>query len=264
MAVVKIKWTNSPSSMYAANAPNFAWVSRAEGGERRQVSEFMTCRETFIDRLRKQIESNNVVVPKNRVAFLVGRAISYDCTKITKERFQKRFYEDMRRAVRIANILEAHVGWTRTRMFATNGTPTRRNAAAYLITGSAKWMRSPHLLSLYALIMRMGRFEAYDNANTIEGFMEITKKICNKQLGGQGLNGDRNWMRQTQYCWLPLLENVNTVYKGFTLKRSYSHKYLKQDSGFSEGIWRLAKGRTTDLEVKNRWSELKKTLKLKG
>ena len=95
MAVVKIKWTNSPSNMYAANAPNFAWVSRAEKGERRQVTEFMTCRESFIDRLRKQIETNKVAVPKNRVAFLVGRAISYDYTKPTKERFQKPFQEDM-------------------------------------------------------------------------------------------------------------------------------------------------------------------------
>jgi hypothetical protein len=261
MAVVKIAWNNKPENMYAANAPNFAWVSKAENGMRKQVTGFMTCRESFIDCLRKQIESGKVTVPKNRVTFLVARAVSFSCTKLTKERFQKRFFEDMKRAVKIANVLEAHVGWTRTRMFATNGTPARRNAAAYLITGPAKWMRSPHLLSLYALIMRMGRFEAYDNVNTLEGFIQITEKIIDKKLGGQTLSGDRSWMAQTKTAWLPLMENINVVYKGFTLQRSYSRKYLKGDSGFSEGIWRLAKNRTCDLEVRKRWKDLKATLK---
>lgn len=253
-----IAWNHtSPNQIYISDSPSYCWVGKSEAGVRPQVSDWMTCRESFIDHLRNQISNNNVTTPKNRVCIMMGRSVAYNSIAKVKTNFQKRFLGQMKRGVRIVNVLEAHLGWTRTRMFDVWGHEKRKqHGAAYLITGPSRWMRAPQLLSLYTLLLRFGRFEAFESVNTLQGFMDISNKITSKRVGGSFLTTDRRFMSRTRDSWLPLLEEMDFIYKGRTLRRNYLRKYLADgDTGFSEGISRLASGRTRDKELRKIWRQ---------
>ena len=265
MKVARIAWNHSkPTGMYVTSIPAFSWVGVSKEGVRPQVSEWMTCRESFAHHFREALEQNKVQVPKNRVCFMMGQCVNFQAKASVHANFQKRFLEEMKRGVKLVNLFEAYAGWTRTRLFAVSGLK-EQHGAAYLITGPSRWLRSPQLFSLYCLLLRLGRFVQFDKVNTFRGFLEKCDEIVDKKLGGSNKSGDREWIRLTKKAWIPLIDHMDVIYKGRTLRRNWHKKYLTgSDNGFSEGIHRLVANTTADAALRKRWQNLTTSLAKKG
>lgn len=259
MPKAKISWkSTTPHQIYTSPLPSYSWVSIAnKSGTRTQLSDFATCRESFIHWLRGRIEEENIKVPINRVVFLMGRSVRYDAGPSVIEKFRKKFFKDIRCGVKLVNIIEAHYGWTRTKMYHVNS--IKPNGLAFLITGPSRWMRAPQLLSFYTLILRLGRFSEFDNVNTFRGFCQVSEKFTTARRRGEEDNSDRIFMKMCGPYWRLLIENMDSLYKGKDLSRTYSSSHLNQSSGFSEGIHSLCSGNSADRELKKAWANLVKT-----
>jgi hypothetical protein len=72
--------------------------------------------------------------------------------------------EAHRKAIRLINSLERNVGWPLTKSFRitenlNGGSPNRKLSdkdVLYMVVGNMKWLRSPVMISMYAMLLRSG------------------------------------------------------------------------------------------------------------
>lgn len=165
-------------------------------------------------------------------------------------------------AVKVLNLIERRLGWGRTSARQLKIFPNMRERAAqigdsrvYYLTGSTKWWKSPHLLSLFLLIIRNGR--AFEGVKRIEDF-------------GKNLDETKiNTARDKQYLnlvarYLPvLLKNIDSLFfSDLGQKRLFSatSKDLLYDAP-NEGIHELLTGRSKVPALKERFKTLCQSVK---
>lgn len=237
-----------------------------KNGQIRVVKYFDPCRETVCSLLRDQLDDDHKVkytidTKKTRLLFFSKASNNY--TERSIKNFASKSNRQMLNALKIANHLESRYNWARTKMqkvefknkipYGTMDIKDRINM--YMVVGSSKWLKSPHLLSLYMLIFRLGYRGFKSNFKNHEEFLQRLNAYANTQ------KVDAYYVRTFQDKIDVLLGNYNRLFGKRTLKSLYSRKLLINntghfESGYNEGIQRLCTGFSNDMDISRRFGKI--------
>ena len=186
---LKVLLTKLPNKTNYVNAdPCMGWLSPPKNGVITQASCLHTCRETFISELKYNFHHSNGGTEEDKRKFVRAghRKLRSLFTikhkmSLAKEKLVVQFEEDnvwMEKATRILNVFEDYMNWSKTKIcFVESEDMRERKCRSYLVEGSAKWMVSAPLLSLYFLIIRSARQEnLYDDFKSLEDCKSLYKK----------------------------------------------------------------------------------------
>lgn len=270
-----------------------SWISAPVDGVCKQLTGLHTCRETFIKELRNMYAPDNPdrVFPKIETkklrAFIARKKVYPNFRKrayptkpesLRREEEIKKFVSEsdvwMKEAKRCLNLFEKRAGWVLTTVRALTDAEeesgksslAERGSVAYAFTGSSRWMKSPQLLSLYFLIIRlcgsgiMRHMISCEDATKLTELEEFKKVMATNSASSYSHSiyiNDFNHLKDTCNYWTTIIDH---------------HKYLFDDSGpetnFKQnnaqaGITKLSKN---DISIEGnvvgeRWSELLRKLK---
>ena len=253
------KLEDAPNVYFATRSIQWTWCSKAKNGKVKPLSEsWIHCRETVASCFKRDLFSK--AKPENRTdvmtaRILAGISVRRNISDEEYEKVRKQFYAKMERAVNFINILEKKHGWQETKLYGIDCVKTdvdRPITIACLLTGSRKWLRSPHMISLWLLILRTAGHKYLWNPKSQE---ELSRKMFNYLEKVKG--GDAQYMRTSYPYWDKIMSNHDKLFKGFPMKRNYSAKLAWEGNDSpTEGIFKLCKGTTLDKELLKRFKEV--------
>lgn len=294
MKKVELDLKSFAAGIYNTSAAMWAFGSKVDTnkavkgehvGKVLQLSEFMTCRESFIDVFRQQTRViRNEVDPKRHSSFqrlvddLKNYPITMDATRILvgfhpgsgtnniQQQLAQR-HEEMKAGLRIVNIVEKELGWARTKLYKCNlVSPTSDpkfpkmtadekgaldRTAVYMFVGSKRFMFSPHMLSLYLLLIRLGMQSYYKDVKDMDSLMKAAHKHS-----GTGAS-DGNFVKVSYPYWVMFLREWRSLYKSRYLLTNYSYDIVPSGDASVEGIDRLCRDCCTDKALLTRFRALK-------
>jgi len=218
----------------------FAFTTRPKKGEITMLSGFVRCREdltSFLYGAKNKITSNRYL------ALLVRR--SADKSNIQANVLVKRNFEkSLETGVKVLNIMEEKHRWPLTKMYKMKSETycfenewkdkSFKIASHYaLIVASKRWLKSPHLVSLLTLILRVP-----SSSKTVFGkpkdYETLMKMLKDKKR--TDLSGDANYVYRTFEYWDIFMGKQNQLFskdmKVF-LGRSY------KNGSYGEGVYKL-------------------------
>jgi hypothetical protein len=270
-----IEWSSKQSPeavIYANDSVKFAWLSKpTEDGKYKIATNWHSCRETFIYELYRISKNDKdasklidlrrtrvAVVRKHGILKIDGKVALPKNDGTDDGKTIDEYYDGdikwMKASLRILNIIEKTQGWGLSQLkLATDIDYCRATGAAlFVFNSSVKWMRSPQLLSLYLLIIRLGRFHGeFSNFEGFNDLKKIYKKISTIKITEHSGNVDRQFFMRSFKMWELMLDNHRNLF----FKKSLLKNHL--DNRSSWGIDELEKLNATK-EIKELWSELKK------
>jgi len=223
-----------------------------------QLTSFEGCRESLICRV---FDRKAYKIPTSRMRCLIRTIVATDNAAKGYELFDKQ----TNAGLRILNIMEKHNGWPLTKMhnvetITAKGQGSQQNRRVFIkmLEGSSKWLKSPHMISLFFLLVRLptrhSRFIEIKNYKQLMG-------AC-KLFAGRSNNGDRYSVRNTIGFWNPLMSNFGKMFRGMPLdnnfnKRNYGQFYHQ------EGILTLCSFNSTNKKIGKRFVALACEAKIK-
>jgi len=250
-------------------------------GRIRCLFYFDGCREGVASFLRTQIEEDDRNSYKNKIK--IKRDVEIDLKRVrlilflkandknaksTIERFGERKDKEVAIGLKLVNHYEKRLGWLLTKITKLqNGdilkdVDIKNTINMYMVVGSSKWLRSPYMLSLYMLLLRLGTRGFKGNFETHEELFKEFETFVNKNNGhykdANHINyKDANHIKKKYPMWDILLENHSKFFRDKSINRLYNRKYLVNGgSGFNEGITKLCSGYSLDLEMNKKFVEL--------
>jgi uncharacterized protein YeeX (DUF496 family) len=234
-----------------------------EDGQIRVIRYFDTCRESVCEFLRKQIDDGikrgAYPIDTKRTRLLLFTKAQNRYSKVKVEKFTLDSDKKMLHALKVVNHLENEYKWSKTKMKKVelkdaikygmfNDVKDRINM--YMVVGSSKWLKSPHLLSLYILIFRLCYRGFKSNFKNHEEFLQKLKSYGNTH------KADASYVRIFQDKIDVLLRNYDRLFGKRTLKSLYSKYSLVTINGYNEGISRLCSGLSGDIDISKRFGKI--------
>lgn len=193
MAVEIQKFTNTTklSEICQEVETQFSFVTGPKSG-RKQCHQFAKCRDFLHDAVWAYI--NKSVCNIHRFNYKYGEYPNIDLKKMRMlvflQKEDKNFKAKIKRAQKILHHYENMAGWPKSRI----STVVDENQMI-LFTGSARWMLSPPLVSMYTLLIRLGD----KNIEEFKTDKEL-QKIYEK-LGNTKYCGNDNDLRYIRDCY---------------------------------------------------------------
>ena len=290
----KIEWVNTFAArpegyMYDTGLSTMlmSWISAPEDGVCKQLTGQHTCRETFIRELR------NLYLPAESVS---GKLAPIDTKKLRISISRKKVYSSfrrkdsptgpektrrveelskfvvesdawMKRAKRCLNLFEKRAGWLLTNVKKASDdndiSLAHRGTAVYIFTASPRWMRSPQLLSLYLLIVRLCRSEIMQSITSCEDVSKLVNLLEFKKVMTEGsrnpLFGDFKHLQDTHKYWATLIDNYKQLFGNADLRKTFNEND-SQDGITKLSILRVGSGQLIkDNDVYKKWESIVKT-----
>lgn len=254
------KLTNPPRPYYASNFIQWNWYTKPRGGKVKAISEWVSCRENASNNVRRDIMSKvptgfDAKVARILCQISVSRAI-------TDERYETRrrtFVAKIQRAVNFLNVMEKEYGWELTELhdleFDDPGSGCRNMIC--MITGDKKWIRSPHMVSLWLLFLRVGGTKHLWNPKSYDSLKKKVSKYLEKVK-----NTDADHIRIVFPFAEKIMDNYSELFKGFPASRNYSSiKAWDGATPANEGIRKLCTGYSADKKLTERLNTIHKIYK---
>ncbi len=237
----------------------WALCSHPAKGKVKQLSRFDTCREILCCRIFDVISrTTKRTIPTDKLRLVVKIASSSGDSQ-TQRGYQKTMDKWTKAATHMLNIIEKEHKWVLTKAYPIK--PYSHGDKIYMLVASKKWMRSPHMLSLFTLIFRINTHRGMRSSTTnrLKLYKSIMKHI--KKFSVEGVVvGDKSRVNTTIEYWDPLLRNYNKMFKGFPMKdvfNRYSYRHHAE-----EGINGLCSNRCTSHKLQERFNEVVKNQKV--
>lgn len=228
------------------------------------VTNFHSCREGLISDIRTLItgQGNRMSTDKMRMIFkwnLSEKNITHDTAE---------HREWLNRGLNILHAYERLAGWPLTKVFEMN---TGRNfIKAYYFLSSRRWIKASYLVSLYVLMVRLGKNSALTGFKNSAEFEKLANGLINKYStasGGwkqtpAGFSGDTGWLKSTLPYWGTILKGYPEMFRKMKITHYWSEDRLSENYGHAaEGIAYLCKGDTSYKSARKKLLELSKKSK---
>lgn len=264
MKTVKIHISASlKNDPYGWSQARFAFCTKPDKSkEVSQVGALVGCREDLVDALRRRHNSktNKKLDLLRTRLFTILRIPSN--TSLTKAGLAQRKADlQMEASLKLLNHYERKHGWALTRLYKGNpgeliptikmGTPADMAPYIfpYMTVGSNKWMKSPHYLSLYALLLRLGRSGFSGKFENQTELNRVLARFTQRQTGDSShLKACYKYLDILLANQDELLEKRKDIFKKKALANN--------DSGYSEGIRKLCRSTTADLRLRRKFTEI--------
>lgn len=274
MNKVTLKWlkgcdpSNNPYN--TSGAPIFSWVA-TDGSKKefRQISTNHGCRETFTNVIHKKLFDEKCPVQDVNLKKMDFSVVKKHDKFTLVGNDKTRSDEVMKVAMNCVHIIEKYLGWSMSRIYEIeNGNMSENNAYGYIIRGSRKWLRSPPILSLYLLIVKMAEYkETMSKVKTIYDFEVIgslpefsnntNAKLANPFVV-DGENSSIFWYRAVCKQIVPFIENIHNLFFKNSLKQNYKL------FSCGDGISSFCNNKINVPSIEKKWSKILKERKSNG
>lgn len=256
MKKVKIDWNgsyNPAMALYENEGIKFSWLAEGKTkDELSQITGWHSCRETFTGEICKFVSLNvpRIWAPKRDLNFRKTRIAV--ARRHKKENYTKNTKSDlkwMRCSARILNVFERSQGWPLTHVsMCDDHNLIEKSINVFIFSSSAKWLRAPQILSIYLLIVRLGKFfkefSEFKNVADIEKIRDIFRNDKEKRV-----LPDPTWFINTCKYWMILLNNHNVLFFNKSVEENY------RNNNGEYGINYLIKG-YADKDIFRTWKGL--------
>ncbi|TFH23772.1 hypothetical protein E4G67_02700 [Candidatus Bathyarchaeota archaeon] len=251
------KLTNPPSAYYASRTLQWCWCSKPTTGKVRATGTWSNCRETVAMDIKRDVLSNKSKfgLDLKTARILCQISVGSKVGEVGLETIKKQFANKMQRAVNFLNILEAKHDWVLTKLHELKFSIEYDYGAQNIVcmfTGSRKWLRSPHMVSLWLLLLRTGSHKLLWNPKSYADLKKKTTRYLEKTTSTDAL-----YMRVSFPHWNKIMANHVKLFKGFPIERNFNPK--KAWNGFdvgNEGIRKLCDGSSLDQDLVARFLEI--------
>ena len=244
---------NRYDSSYAHTGLMFAHCSKITNNVVKQMTGFCSCREDlasclFYDKHNK--------IPIDRSRYIVRHVVAGNNTESSK----KWFSTATEAGLRIVNIMEDRHGWLLTRMIDAGSSTSRIpadhfNVARQLTTfykvllGSSKWVKSPHMISLYILLFRIASHNKFKAVKNYDDF----SKACNACTTNQF--GDAGHVFRTFKFWDMIMANFDEMFAGMPTRDNFKGPRYGNDY-YDEGTSKLCRFKCKNEKINNKFVAL--------
>jgi len=189
--IQKFKSTIKLSEICQEVEMQFSFVTGPKNG-RKQCHQFAKCRDFLHDAVWAYINKGECSIYRFNYKYGVNPNIDLKKMRmlVFLQKEDKNFKVKMRRAQKILHHYENIAEWPKSRI-----SIVADESQMVLFTGSAKWVLSPTLISMYTLLIRLGD-------KNIKGF-KTDKELQEiyKRLGNTKYCGDDNDLRYIKSCY---------------------------------------------------------------
>jgi len=244
------------TSAYANWSYNFAACSEIQKGKVKQLFSFHTCREGYVGSVMDLINGDN------------NRGKDYSTRKTTIMIWQHPGNDDrdklpnfaegkplkehtliaLNTGIKLANRFADEGGWLKSKLYRVE-LPKSTRSIVYVIEGSRWWSTAPQTLSLYLLLIRLGRRPELRKIKPNTPMKTIIKTLNKMSKGGQD---DYNIV--SPELWPVLIKNRATIFRN----RKFSTNFAKV-GGSTDGVKCLTLGDCRDDTIQKRFNEAKKS-----
>ncbi len=173
---------------------------------RQQTSKFTGCREFLCEAPRNAVNSVNKDLLETDIDFgkfrlLLATSCKNDEAKLSKERVFS--------GKRALNLFESEAGWKQS-VITTVKHEQYDEDQIWMLTGDKRWMKAPQMISLAALIMRLGfRFNLKTDSlkDLMDHFSDIATQKCTVPK-----SGDFRYIGPVRNHIVTLMKNVDKVF----------------------------------------------------
>jgi hypothetical protein len=185
-----------------------------------------------------------------------------------KNGVEKWFNAKTKMGLKIVNIMEERHGWPLTKMYSVEpsikkvdcnySSPKQLITFQKVLIGSTKWVRSPHMISLYILLFRLPTrvSKKFDSIKNYKDFEEA----CNKCKGAT--SGDAYHVSKTSKFWDMLMANFGQMFAGTTSKDNFKRTSY-ENCQYDEGILKLCRFNCKHKQISEKFVALAKNAGLK-
>jgi len=253
-------------SVYDHTHLMYAFAGKPLEGEVKQLTRFVSCREELIKFL---FDYRTSKIPRSRLRILVR-----NIRPGTGQKPYKPFERKTTRGLRVLNIMEEHYSWPLTIMHDVEESPVTLPASFIrgrtspsvtylkLLEASSRWMRSPHMLSLFTLLFRLPsstrRFSLASVNKTYESLM-VACKGCTTSSHGDNYN-----VAKTFPFWEAIMTDFDKMFTGIPFTRAFDFtKYVDKSwpnrrNWGDEGIAKLCSLKSGNEEITSRFKDIVK------
>jgi len=197
---------------------------------------FGYCREGLTGIIFQHIngyKTQNIYLRKTRLAARIVINLKRSAKQCEAEK--ERYADHMNTGLNLVNILEKRHGWPLTEMYEV----THRYSERLLIrmfVGTNKWMRSPAMLSMFTLLIRIGSIKYFNGVKDYTELMKAAAKCKNFELS------DNIYVTNSYKYWDILVGEFDRIFRGITYKEAYKYDNYIGNSRISEGINKICSG----------------------
>jgi hypothetical protein len=267
-------------AQYTGPAYKFRWLDKMSGGAYQVLDVWHECRETFSARFKVVYDERynfSSSSDKGTLRYMDRRKFRvlvhvYSSEKKTLDDFEG----DIKTAKRIVNIFEKYLGWSLTTVreakdkegfYGKSSTKMKGNnrALGYVFVASSKWMRSPQLISLYLLLIRLGRLKDYlKDFKAFSDLHKVVEKIKGKdsnsayadrirrELGDYQTGNDASYLCRMHEKLPLILDNVKEVFFKSTRAKNF------RENAWNWGITSLLNSDRASKDIISRWKDIEK------
>lgn len=190
-------------------------------GKLRAPWQVLSCRDGMGATMREAIIDGTLPTDKLRLLFI--------WTNYKENIVEKWFL----RGLRCLHAFEKLAGWPLTRAMKVD---MPRGVTGVYCRGSRRWLKTPYLVTLYVLLVRMCADISIDGFKNFDGMMKI-------------INSKDNWTRDAQHIvntreyWKALALGYPYLFEQYKMTYYWSRDQLHNE-GYGEGILKLCSGKT--------------------
>jgi len=210
LGIYDTKLSNTQKPCFALCGPEES-ITKDGLKRRTQISKFVTCREQLTEVPRVLIhklestsftDSSKYLIDMQNYRLLIGVS-----KQVEWERTKQRLFSGKR----ALNLLEEAVGWTPS-VITTVKHEDYKEDYIWLLTGDARWMKAPQMISLSCLILRIAFMQGPLNTDSLEELTDQFSSFAKTPENARTL--DQIYLGTVRKHILPLMSNINEVFIG--------------------------------------------------
>ncbi len=253
---IEIEWfkdeSGSLNEIYQQTQMQFAFISSPKNGNK-QCHTFVLCRDYLHDVLKCSWLKKTCTIYGFTFDYYKNPLVDLERTRmlVTMKNLSDKdveiFNKKMLTALSLLNHYEKMARWSRSRLYKVSS----HEKNVWMFVGTAMWMRSPFLISLYSLLIRLG--DKYEYLDGFKGNEDLKERL--KNIGADTSNDMDNDSNYLHHLWDKIdkvIEYRKTLF--FThgkLDKRFDSPAVQTISIFHNcsGILSLCKSNTQDHEL---------------
>lgn len=236
---------------YADPALNWGFCTAPSSkGQFKLITQFGFCRESLTTYAFNHVDNKtprNLSFMKARLAARIVLSDNLNADSIKRE--NKKFYEWMESGLNLINILEAKHDWPLTRLYKVKHSQGK-HLVVCMFVGSAKWLRSPATLSMFALLVRISKSRTFGKVEDHKGLMEAAKGYS------KGAARDCEHTHDTMQYWNIIMSSFTKLFSGFPARKNFNWKNYGGASVTHEGLSKFCLGTTGYKALQDRFDAI--------
>ena len=219
------------------------------------VDNFYSCRDGLLGRIHTNIIHTNIEKIKTDKTHMLLQWCAGSPAQLSKAQITENNLKNQKwieNSIKFLHLYEKLAGWPLTK---THRVKTDNDDATklYYFLSSRRWIKAPYLISLYVLLIRIGRFDYFDKFKTYKDLTSVVDKLSKTT----GPTTDERYIIETFKYWKTIATCYPDLFRKKKIEYYWSNGNLSSDSYIGyEGISYLSGGTTRNKTLYDKFMKL--------